>query len=448
MTIKNTIHPFTSIVHQTTTPTEFHPKRIVSAQGIYVTDDTGRELLDAMAGLWCVNVGYGRKELADEAQKQLLKLPYYHTFYGSSLETTDSLSIELSKLTQFQFTKFFFCNSGSESIDSAIKLAHYIWKTKGKKEKKWIISRENAYHGSTIAATAVGGMSKMKTQLGNDISFISHISHPFDHTLVGTEDERKYATLKAEELEKRILELGPDNVAAFIAEPFQGAGGVMIPNKIYWEIIPKICKKYDVLLIADEVIGGFGRLGTWFAYMYFGFKPDLFTFAKGLTSGYLPMGGVAVSQEIVTMLDEYPNAEFQHGFTYSGHPVCAAVALKNLRILQEENILEHVRQIAPYFKSKLIHTVESFSIVGSVSTAGLVAGIQLLWEDDSSLDLGRICREEAYKQGLIMRAVGRRLILSPPLIITKTEIDLMCKRISVTLDAVTENLLHLTNMPE
>lgn len=437
--MNNIIKPFTSLNSNSDEQVNFHPKRIVSAQGVYVKDESGRELLDGMAGLWCVNIGYGNSKLAEEANKQLLNLSYYHTFYGSTLEMTDKLSNELAKITAFEFSHFFFCNSGSESVDSAIKLAHLVWQIRGKTTKKWIISRDNAYHGSTIAATAIGGMSKMKSQLGFDISYITHIDHPFDHSLVEKVGEEQYAINKAMELEKKILELGPDNVAAFIAEPFQGAGGVMIPHKVYWKIIPEICKKYNVLLIADEVIGGFGRLGTWFAYNYFGFKPDLFTFAKGLTSGYLPMGGVALNKDLMDSLSESESTIFQHGFTYSGHPVCAAVALKNLEILQKENILERVRLIAPYFKTELKKAVKKFSIIGSLSIEGLVAGIQILWEDEA-LDIGSICREEAYKQGLIMRAVGRRLILSPPLIITKDEIDILCQRIYLTLEVVSKNL--------
>lgn len=437
--MKNIINSFSTISTKDQMKIDFHPTKIISGRGVYVTDEFGKELLDGMAGLWCVNIGYGREELAEEAKKQMIDLPYYHTFYGSSLDSTEKLSEELQNLTNHEFSKFFFCNSGSESVDSAIKIAHYIWKTKGKEDKKWIISRENSYHGSTIAATAIGGMNKMKCQLGNHISNIAHINHPFDHSLVGKQEEEDFARKRALELEEKILELGPENVAAFIAEPFQGAGGVMIPHKIYWEIIPEICKKYNILLIADEVIGGFGRLGCWFSYMHFGFQPDIFTFAKGLTSGYLPMGGVAVHKNIVNNLTNLNAQVFHHGFTYSGHPVCASVALKNIEILKKDKIIDHVKSISPYFKDKLKEAIETFPIIGSISSEGLVAGIQLLWDDDS-MDLGSLCREEAYNQGIIMRASGNRLILSPPLIITKNEIDTLCQRIHETLKVVTSKI--------
>lgn len=297
---------------------------IVQGEGVYLRDSEGARIIDGMAGLWCVNLGYGRQELIDAACRQMHELPYYNTFFKTTHPPVAELSALLADLMPARFNRFLYCNSGSEANDTALRAVHRYWAVQGKPEKRHVIARHNAYHGSTIAAATLGGMPDMHEQMLSKLEHVAHINQPYWFGEGGTMDPHDFGLECARQLEAKILELGADNVAAFIGEPFQGAGGVIFPPVSYWPEIRRICREHGVLLIADEVIGGFGRTGEWFAHEHFGFEPDVITMAKGITSGYVPMGAVALSDAIADAI--IAGGEFNHGFTYSGHPLAAAVA--------------------------------------------------------------------------------------------------------------------------
>ncbi|TDV22684.1 putrescine aminotransferase, partial [Paraburkholderia caballeronis] len=390
---------------------------IVKADGVYLWDSEGQRIIDGMAGLWCVNVGYGRRELAGAAYAQMLELPYYNTFFKTTHPPVIELSALLAQVTPAGFNRFFYCNSGSEGNDTVLRIVHQYWLTQGKASKKYVISRKNAYHGSTIAGATLGGMGYMHEQMPSKVEHVVHIDQPY---YFGEADEgvtpEAFGLERARQLEAKILELGAENVAAFIGEPFQGAGGVIFPPSTYWPEIQRICRKYDVLLVADEVIGGFGRTGEWFAHQHFGFEPDLMTLAKGLTSGYVPMGAVALHDRIADAI--IAHGEFNHGLTYSGHPVAAAVAVANLTLLRDGGIVEKVKaDTGPYFQRVLRETFEGHPVVGEIAGAGLVAGIQLAADPkarkrfENGGEVGTLCRDFCFNGNLIMRATGDRMLL-------------------------------------
>jgi len=419
---------------------------VVKAEGVYLWDSDHNRIIDGMAGLWCVNVGYGRKELADAAYRQLLELPYYNTFFKTTHPPIIALSALLAELTPAPFNHFFYCNSGSEGNDTVLRIVYRYWATQGKPSKKYVIARKNGYHGSTIAGGTLGGMDYMHEQMPSKVEHIVHIDQPYFFGEAGSDQTpAAFGLARAQQLEAKILELGPENVAAFIGEPFQGAGGVIFPPSTYWPEIERICRRYDVLLVADEVIGGFGRTGEWFAHRYFGFEPDLMTLAKGLTSGYIPMGAVALHDRIAQPIIE--NGEFNHGLTYSGHPVAAAVAIANLTLLRDEGIVERVkRDTGPYFQACLHETLGGHAIVGEVAGAGLVAGVQLARAPGARArfpngsEVGAICRDFCFNGNLIMRASGDRMLLSPPLVITRTQIDEIIEKAKHAIDATARHL--------
>jgi putrescine---pyruvate transaminase len=419
---------------------------IVKAKGVYLWDSDNNQIIDGMAGLWCVNVGYGRKELAEAAYGQMLELPYYNTFFKTTHPPVIELSALLAELAPAPFNHFFYCNSGSEGNDTVLRIVHRYWATLGRPGKKYVVSRRNGYHGSTIAGATLGGMGYMHEQMPSKVEHIVHIGQPYFYGEAGGDlTPEEFGFARARELETKILELGADNVAAFIGEPFQGAGGVIFPPSTYWPEIERICRKYDVLLVADEVIGGFGRTGEWFAHQHFGFSPDLMTLAKGLTSGYVPMGAVGIHDRIAQALIE--NGEFNHGLTYSGHPVAAAVAVANLKLLRDERIIERVKgDIGPYFQRRLRETFEGHPIVGEIAGTGLVAGLQLARDPrtrtrfSDGAEVGTLCRNFSFSTNLIMRATGDRMLLSPPLVITKQEIDELVSKAKSAIDATARQL--------
>lgn len=401
---------------------------ITRGEGVYLWDSEGNKLLDGMAGLWCVNVGYGRSELVEAARLQMQELPYYNTFFQSTTMPATELSAALSDITPDGFNNAFFANSGSEANDTVVRMVRRYWDIKGCKDKKTIISRDNAYHGSTMAGASLGGMKYMHEQGELPIPGIVHIEQPYWYHLGGDLSPDEFGLKAARALETKINELGAGTVAAFIGEPLQGAGGVIIPPDTYWPEIQRICNEYDILLIADEVICGFGRTGNWFGSETFGIKPDLMPMAKGMSSGYLPISAVMVHDRVARVfIDE--GGEFQHGFTYSGHPVAAAVALANIEILKRDKIVETVgAETGPYLQKRL-RELEDHPLVGEVRGVGLVAAIELVKDKqtrtlfDNIGDAGTVCRNHSFENGLIMRATGDSMILSPPLILTKEQID-------------------------
>ncbi|WP_299672747.1 aspartate aminotransferase family protein [uncultured Roseobacter sp.] len=411
---------------------------ITRAKGVYLTDSEGNQILDGMAGLWCVNIGYGRAEMADVAARQMMELPYYNTFFMTTHVPAIALAQEIAKLAPDGLNHVFFAGSGSEANDTNIRMVRTYWAEKGQPGKTHIISRRNAYHGSSVGSGSLGGMSYMHAQGGMPIPGIHHINQPDWWAEGGDMSPDEFGLARAQELEHKILELGEDNVAAFIAEPVQGAGGVVVPPDSYWREIQRICDAYDILLIADEVICGFGRTGNWFGSQTLGIRPDIMTIAKGLSSGYQPIGGSIVREEIAEVIGA---TEFNHGYTYSGHPVAAAVAMENLRILQEENILEHVRNVAaPALKAGLEELAEH-PLVGGLSIKGMMASLPLTPHKESRAKfavedgtVGYMCRERCFANNLVMRHVGDRMIVSPPLVITPEEIDILVARARMALN--------------
>ena len=414
------------------------------AEDIYVWDSEGKRVLDAMSGLWCVNVGYGRKELADAAHQQMMTLPYYNSFFQTTNVPAAQLAAKLASLAPTvgdrSFKHVFYSSSGSESNDSNVRMVRRYWDLLGQPQRKVIISRLNAYHGSTMAGASLGGMSGMHAQGDLPIPNITHIGQPyfFENGLPG-ESAADFGVRAAGLLEEKILELGADKVAAFIAEPLQGAGGVIIPPDTYWPEIQRIVDQYGILLISDEVICAFGRLGHWFAYEKFGYKPDLVTFAKAVTSGYIPLGGVMVGNRVAKVLIEQ-GGEFNHGYTYSGHPVACAVALANIEIMEREQLPQRVHDdIGPYLAKKFAEIGEH-PLVGLAETCGFVGGMVLVknkstkarFGDDQGI--GMVCRGHCFSNGLIMRAVGDRMIIAPPLTMTHAQIDEMTGLILKCLD--------------
>ena len=413
------------------------PRIITKAQGVHLWDSEGNKILDAMAGLWCVALGYGREELVQAASTQMRELPYYNLFFQTAHPPALELAKAIAQLAPEGMNHVFFTGSGSEGNDTVLRMVRHYWALKGKPQKKVIISRINGYHGSTVAGASLGGMVGMHEQGDLPIPGIVHIAQPYWFGEGGDMSADEFGVWAAEQLEKKILELGEDTVAAFIAEPIQGAGGVIIPPETYWPKVKEILAKYDILFVADEVITGFGRTGEWFGSDYYGLKPDLMTIAKGLTSGYVPMGGVIVRDEIVKTLNE--GGDFNHGFTYSGHPVAAAVGLENLRILRDEKIIERVKaETAPYLQ-KCLRELESHPLVGEVRGLGMLGAIELV-KDKATRErytdkgVGMVCRQFCFDNGLIMRAVGDTMILAPSLVISPAEIDELVEKARKCLD--------------
>ena len=416
---------------------------ITRGEGVYLWDSEGHKILDAMAGLWCVNLGYGREELVEAATKQMRELPYYNLFFQTAHPPALALAKAIAEIAPEGMNHVFFTGSGSEGNDTMLRMVRHYWAIKGQPNKKVIISRVNGYHGSTVAGASLGGMTYMHEQGDLPIPGIVHIPQPYWYGEGGDMTPEAFGTWAAEQLEQKILEVGEENVAAFIAEPIQGAGGVVIPPDSYWPKIREILAKYEILFVADEVICGFGRTGEWFGSDYYGNKPDMMTIAKGLTSGYIPMGGLVVRDEIVEVLNE--GGDFNHGFTYSGHPVAAAVALENIRILREEKIVERVKaQTAPYLQKRL-RELADHPLVGEVRGVGMLGAIELVknkaTRERFAQGAGMVCRGHCFNNGLIMRAVNDTMIISPPLVISQSEIDELIGKIRLCLDLTAQELL-------
>jgi putrescine aminotransferase len=435
------IHPFTDHADLATRGSRV----ITHGEGIYVWDSEGQKILDGMSGLWCVNAGYGRKELADVAYQQLMTLPFYNSFFQTTNVPAVQLATKLASLAPKvdgrSFEHVFFSSSGSESNDTNVRMVRRYWDLLGQPERKVIISRHNAYHGSTMAGASLGGMGGMHAQGDLPIPGIVHIEQPhhWENAQPG-ESEADFGLRAARWLEEKILEVGPEKVAAFIGEPVQGAGGVIIPPATYWPEIQRIVDKYGILLISDEVICAFGRLGHWFAYEKFGMRPDLVTFAKGVTSGYIPLGGVMVGDRVAKVLIEQ-GGEFNHGYTYSGHPVACAVALANLELMAREKLVSRVKDDTGPYLAERFATLNDHPLVGKAETCGFVAGLVLVKDKasgqmfDPEQGVGMVCRGHCFKNGLIMRAVGDRMIIAPPLVMTRAQIDEMMALIVRCLDA-------------
>jgi len=414
---------------------------ITHADGCYIQDGDGVRLLDGMAGLWCVQVGYGREELARAAYDQMLELPYYNTFFKTASAPTIELAAKVSSLLGGHFSHVFFNNSGSEAVDTVVRMARYYWQVKGEPQRSIIIGRVNGYHGSTIAGASAGGMKAMHAQGGPFVPGFEHVMQPY---AFGEKRENEslehFAIRAAGAIEQKILEVGPENVAAFIAEPVQGAGGVIIPPDGYWPRVEAICRKYGILLICDEVICGYGRLGSWFGFQHYGVTPDLVTMAKGLSSGYLPISATGVSAEIVEVLRS-AGSDFVHGFTYSGHPTCAAVALKNIEIIEREGLVERTASVSGPHLARALRDLADHPLVGEARSLGLIGAVEIV-EDKATRrrfggfdgNVGTTVRDLCIKNGLMVRAVRDSIVMSPPLVISRAEIDQLVGIIRRSLD--------------
>jgi len=428
---KHFIHPYTDF----TTFSEEGSQVVSMAEGMYVTDSEGKSYLDGIAGLWCVNIGHGRQEMANTIAEQVMKMQYYNPFGHSTNEVGSILAAKLAELAPGDLNHVFYTCGGSTAVDSAIRLVHYYNNIRGKENKKQIISRNNAYHGSTYVASNLTGIHACKNNLDRIAdSWINHISAAdMFHRPVGAESltEAQYTQFLADEFENRIIQLGVDNVAAFIAEPIMGAGGVLVAPKGYHKAMHNICQKYDMLYIADEVVTSFGRLGQFFASeAVFDMQPDIIITAKGISSGYVPLGAAIISDAVWEVVSNpiTGGGVLTMGYTYSGHPVACAAALKNIEIMERENLLEHVQAVGPYFQDKM-KTLSDLAIYGEARGSHLMLGIEFVANSKTKEALlpeaavaNRIF-EHCRLAGLIVRPIGNIIVLSPPLIITKQQID-------------------------
>ncbi len=418
---------------------------ITQADGCTIIDGDGNRILDGMAGLWCVTIGYGRDELAEVAADQMRELPYYNTFFKTVTPPTVLLAQKIASLTDNRLPHVFFNTSGSEAIDTILRMVRHYWKVRGEPRRSVFISRHNAYHGSTVAGVSLGGMKAMHAQGDLPIPGIEHVRQPYQYNEGADMDAEAFGLACAKAIEDKILEVGADKVAAFIGEPIQGAGGVIIPPANYWPEVERICRKYGILMICDEVICGFGRTGNMWGHETVGVKPDMIAMAKGLSSGYLPISAVAVSAEIVKVLKT--GGDFVHGFTYSGHPVCAAVALRNIEIIEREGLVERTRSDTGPYLAKALARLAEHPLVGEVRSVGLIGAIEIVADKRSRARFGGaegtagpMVRDACIANGLMVRGIRDTIVMCPPLIISHEQIDRMIAIIRQSLD---ESMSHL-----
>jgi putrescine aminotransferase len=433
------LHPFTDHRHLHASGTRV----IVRSEGIYIWDAHGRRLLDAMSGLQCVNLGYSCKELIEAATNQLRTLPYYNSFFQCTTPPAIELASRLAALAPHGLGRVFFTGSGSEGNDTALRMVRHYWALAGEPRRTVIIARENAYHGSTVAGVSLGGMGPMRAQGGPGVPDIVHIAQPYWFGLAHGRTAEQFGLDAARELEAAIEREGPERVAAFFAEPVQGAGGAIIPPDSYWPEIQRICRRYGVLLVADEVICGFGRTGHWFGSQRFGIEPDLMIVAKGLSSGYFPIGAVLVRDTVAQALID-AGVEFAHGFTNSGHPVGCAVAIAALEVMQREHIVERVREeIGPYLAERWGELADH-PLVGETRMCGLIGALELVRDAatrerfDPPGTVGALCRDLCLEHGVVLRGVRDTMIVAPPLILQRREADELVERTRAALDATLE----------
>lgn len=434
------LHPFTDFADQM----QRGSRIITRAEGAYIYTSEGQQILDGMSGLWCCNLGYGQQEIVDAVAEQLKELPFYNSFFQCAHPPAVELSAKLAEIAAPHMNNVFFTGSGSEANDTVIRLVHRYWDLLGQPERKIFISRKNGYHGSTIAGASLGGMSGMHSQFTR-LPYVHHVDQPYWYGEGGDLSPEEFGLKAARSLEAKIQELGANKVAAFIAEPIQGAGGVIVPPSTYWPEVQRICDQYGILLITDEVICGFGRTGHWFGADYFGVKPDLMPFAKGVTNGYQPLGGVMVGDRVAGVLKSQ-GGEFAHGFTYSGHPAACAAALATLKILQRDKVLEQVRESKGTYLQEKFASLADHPIVGQVRGVGFVGALELTnnkakrtrFDDDCSA--GATCRSACIESGLVMRAVGDTMIIAPPLTMSHGQIDELVEKARKALDLTAQRL--------
>ena len=440
------IHPFSD----TAALNKEGARVITRADGVYLWDSEGKKIIDGMSGLWCVQIGYGNKDVAEAGYEALQTLPYYNHFFKTTNPYTAELAAKLATLLPDGHDRVLFASSGSEANDSALKLIRYYWNLKKKPQKKIHLSRELSYHGVTMAAASLSGLTPMHPQFDLPLAGFEKVPTPYWFGAraagYGDIDAEEFGVLIAGKLEEKILELGADNVASFSAEPVQGAGGVIFPPSTYWPEINRICKKYDVLLHADEVITGFGRTGEWFGSQTYGIEPDILTMAKGLSSGYLPISAISLGTRVGDAIAN-ANEELVHGYTYSGHPVACAVALKNLEVIQRLKLVPRVKNaIGPYMQRRLREAFAGHPIVGEVRGLGLLAAIELVPDPSKRAffpeigNVGALCRNYCFGSGLISRAIRDTMVLAPPLIVSESEIEEIIAKLKAAVDNTARDL--------
>jgi 4-aminobutyrate--pyruvate transaminase len=438
--VESILHPYTNLVkHRDTGPVIFE-----YGKGVRVFDTNGKDYIEAMSGLWCTALGWGENELAEVASRQMKQMAFGHLFAGRSHEPGIALAEKLKEISPFPAGKVFFANSGSEANDTQIKLFWYINNARGKPEKKKIISRTKAYHGVTIASASLTGLPGNHKSFDLPLDFVRFADCPhYYRAAEAGESEEQFTVRMAANLEKLIIDEGPETIAAMIAEPIQGAGGVILPPKGYFPAIAKVLAKYDIALIDDEVITGFGRTANWFGAETYDMRPDSMTVAKALSSAYLPISAVVLSPELCAVVEEESGkiGTFGHGFTYSGHPVAAAVALKTIEIYQSRHVMDHVRTVAPHFQKKL-SALADHPLVGDASGVGLIGGLEIVTDKttkasfDPTKAAAATIAKFAENEGVIVRPLmGDRIAICPPLIINEAEIDELFDRFTRALDA-------------
>ena len=439
------------LVHQQTelkTYREQGGTLMARGNGIHVIDESGKEYIEAMAGLWCASLGFSEKRLAEAGYKQLLDLPYYHTFFDKGHLASVDLAEKLLSMAPKPMSRVLFQCSGSEANDAAIKLVWYYHNAIGKPEKKKIIGRERGYHGNTVASVSVSGQPHMRAGFDIPLPMFRHTDNPHYYRFHEEgETEEQFSDRMAANLEALILAEGPDTVGAFFGEPVQGGGGAITPPRTYWEKIQKVLKKYDVLFVADEVIAGFGRTGNMWGTETYALQPDMISCAKALSAAYQPISALMISDKVYDAVESLSaaNGTFGHGFTYGAHPVACAVALETLKIYEERDIVGQVRKVGPAMLAGL-EKFRDHPLVGDVRGVGLFAGVELMkdakartpWAPEQKV--GTMVQDHALRHGLIVRAIGDRIAFTPPLIITEEQIGEMCKRFGQALDDAKKDL--------
>ncbi|MBR9763418.1 MAG: aspartate aminotransferase family protein [Rhodobacteraceae bacterium] len=441
--IAHSMHPYTNMrAHEAQ-----GPMIIARGEGVHVYDDKGKEYIEGMAGLWSVAVGFSESRLKDAAMKQMEALPYYHTFAHKAHEPSIRLAEKLAEMTPGDLNHCFFTNSGSEANDTVVKMVWFMNNALGRPEKKKFIARNKGYHGITVASGSLTGLPGNHRDFDLPAIPVSHVTTPhFWRFAEAGESEADFCARLLKEIEDTILAEGPETVAAFIGEPVMGAGGVMVPPAGYWEGVAAICKKHDVLLVADEVICGFGRCGTTFACEKFGFQPDILVLSKQISSSYMPLAAVMVSDAVYGAIADNSArlGTFGHGYTGSGHPVATAVGLENLKIIEEKGLVANAAALEAAFIDGLHAAFDDHPLVGEVRGIGLIAGIELVADKtpgsafDPAAKVGAKCADFCAGEGLISRAVGDTMALCPPLIVTEADIARIIERMGRALDLTLE----------
>ena len=441
------LHPYTSI----TDHLERGPVVITKGHAARVTDNTGRDYIDAMAGLWCVNIGHGRQEMVDAITEQASKLAYYHIFFSMSNEPAIRLADEVLQVAPKHMSKVFFCNSGSEANDTQVKIAWYYNNLRGLPQKKKIISRHRGYHGVTVVAASMTGLPANHQSFNLPLDGFLHVTAPHHYwNAEEGESETEFSDRLAKELEDTIEREGPSTIAAFIAEPVMGAGGVVPPPEGYFPRIQAILRKHDILFIADEVICGFGRLGTMFGSDLYNLEPDMMSIAKGLTSAYVPMSAAIISEKVWEVLrDGSPDTgPFAHGYTYGGHPLAAAAGLKTLEIMKREKLVDNAQKVGNYLQKRLRETFSDHPLVGEIRGVGLMAGVELVADKatkaafEPSDKIGPRVTQLLLEEGVIHRTVLNTICYSPPLVMTEADVDEMVERGERAIHKMADELLR------